>query len=99
RPPTSTRFPYTTLFRSSGQESARKTRAGAPGAGARSPGGLEDGCEKVPPGAEGVDEDPARRRRLWEEGRVGQGAAGGDDLASARSEEHTSELQSPDHLV
>src|SRR5258708_32088530 len=52
RPPRSTLFPYTTLFRS-------------PGAGAPSPKGSSRPARRWPP----------------------------------RSEEHTSELQSPDHLV
>src|SRR5258708_9035996 len=56
RPPRSTLFPYTTLFRSS-----------APG----------------PPGSSST----STRRRLFSRRPVG------------RSEEHTSELQSPDHLV
>src|SRR5258708_23295807 len=56
RPPRSTLFPYTTLFRS---------RAGDPPAAARG--------------------EPADRHRRVVLGR--------------RSEEHTSELQSPDHLV
>src|SRR6202022_2984168 len=58
RPPRSTLFPYTTLFRS------------------RSP------C--CPPLFDGVFLRAARR---------------GDANGQARSEEHTSELQSPDHLV
>src|SRR6185436_21078677 len=59
RPPRSTLFPYTTLFRS------RRSRAG---------------------GADGVR---------------GRGLLGGGARATAkqRSEEHTSELQSPDQLV
>src|SRR5258708_10544309 len=61
RPPRSTLFPYTTLFRS----------PPAP------PGQLADfAC--------GAAVDPARIRELQ---------------AWVRSEEHTSELQSPDHLV
>src|SRR5438552_15134418 len=64
RPPRSTLFPYTTLFRSRG--------AGA-------------GHEHVSPGpAPGVVHD------------TGVGWAAQDVW---RSEEHTSELQSPDHLV
>src|SRR5438552_16190100 len=55
RPPRSTLFPYTTLFRS--REAGREGRAGR------------------------------------DAGRARHGDAG------ARSEEHTSELQSPDHLV
>src|SRR5207248_7926762 len=54
RPPRSTLFPYTTLFRSPGLESGRSNS----------------------------DRDPARRRRR-----------------AGRSEEHTSELQSPYDLV
>src|SRR5258708_29512065 len=71
RPPRSTLFPYTTLFRSLGPESGA-----FPGAGknvgdrtGRRPAARQAGC---------------RGRRL------------GD---VRRSEEHTSELQSPDHLV
>src|SRR5258708_28779951 len=60
RPPRSTLFPYTTLFRSS-LPGAGRARAGSPGR-ARRPSGR---CHRV----------------------------------SCRSEEHTSELQSPDHLV
>src|SRR5207244_13133703 len=65
RPPTSTLFPYTTLFRS-------WLATPAPHAGrARS---------------------PSRSRRS-------AGAPDGWRRSSPRSEEHTSELQSPDHLV
>src|SRR5258708_29477231 len=74
RPPRSTLFPYTTLFRSRGN--ARKRRNGS--------------------------------ENLGECGLDGLGQARGDGLSpsrphsprfSDRSEEHTSELQSPDHLV
>src|SRR6266581_4144450 len=59
RPPRSTLFPYTTLFRSRERDGGRRPRVG--------------------------DRRPA---------------AGGDRAAArARSEEHTSELQSPVHLV
>src|SRR5258708_14335921 len=62
RPPRSTLFPYTTLFRSAlVGELDRQVRVGAPGDQLVRRGGLAD--------------------------------------AEARSEEHTSELQSPDHLV
>src|SRR5258708_13383534 len=67
RPPRSTLFPYTTLFRS---------KDPAPGTCA---------CAAAPVGL----------RRLARRGRPRRG---GDDL-DLRSEEHTSELQSPDHLV
>src|SRR5947208_6077429 len=61
RPPRSTLFPYTTLFRS--QPSSRIRRFG-----------------RFPSPAAPPPERPSRPR-------------------PARSEEHTSELQSPDHLV
>src|SRR5256885_4805040 len=64
RPPRSTLFPYTTLFRSRGRAHRAGTRPGAAGA--------------EPRGTRG-----ARR-------------SGGD---RTRSEEHTSELQSPCNLV
>src|SRR5256885_7399524 len=75
RPPRSTLFPYTTLFRSLAQEALA-----AEGHGAR----------------------PRRRRR---EPAVARGRqdfpefAGRELLAESRSEEHTSELQSPCNLV
>src|SRR5258708_29896957 len=72
RPPRSTLFPYTTLFRSTSVPSVRRP--------------------------------PARRRR----GTTSRTCSGSSPPATAaslpttrcqRSEEHTSELQSPDHLV
>src|SRR5258707_11781288 len=77
RPPRSTLFPYTTLFRSAGRRSPRPRRAG-----------------------ESVRRDRrlrcAARRR--EEARRGVGERFGAQ-AAARSEEHTSELQSRQYLV
>src|SRR5258708_26013578 len=64
RPPRSTLFPYTTLFRSGRGPRVRELLS-------------QRGLAQSPP-AHGVPRDP----------RVG-----------IRSEEHTSELQSPDHLV
>src|SRR5258708_19361633 len=61
RPPRSTLFPYTTLFRSETPD--------------------DQGVEAVE-GAENALHQPATLRRI-----------------GIRSEEHTSELQSPDHLV
>src|SRR5207248_11130796 len=69
RPPRSTLFPYTTLFRSEGRA--------LPGARGGSAGHRGD-----------LRRDARRRRR--------RGAAGAGD---GRSEEHTSELQSPYDLV
>src|SRR2546426_3930854 len=71
RPPRSTLFPYTTLFRSS----------------------LGDGVVEAQPSV-----SPGCRLRI-----LGTACLGGhpheSDRASARSEEHTSELQSPCNLV
>src|SRR5438552_5350495 len=69
RPPRSTLFPYTTLFRSprAGRSPACGRRGGDPP--------LESGAAAVP--------CPSNRPRG----------------SPVRSEEHTSELQSPDHLV
>src|SRR5258708_26679527 len=64
RPPRSTLFPYTTLFRSA------------------VPSGLEENVECVDPGGNSSGLMSSSRAHR-----------------PARSEEHTSELQSPDHLV
>src|SRR5258708_19057919 len=69
RPPRSTLFPYTTLFRS------RDASPACFGSDAHA-GDAADGSERT-----------SEMRAEGEEERVG------------RSEEHTSELQSPDHLV
>src|SRR5258708_12483935 len=70
RPPRSTLFPYTTLFRS------RLSRS--------SEGGTADGHDH-----------PPRRQRERADDRPSEHAL----PPGRRSEEHTSELQSPDHLV
>src|SRR5258708_25161034 len=76
RPPRSTLFPYTTLFRS-----------------------------RVPAPADHAADDPLRRPCAGG-GRVagipdaaGAAVRGRSARSPSRSEEHTSELQSPDHLV
>src|SRR5258708_30396284 len=70
RPPRSTLFPYTTLFRSSARPAEPRTsQRSSP------PGGLSDMARWMTPTHE------------QETG------------LTRRSEEHTSELQSPDHLV
>src|SRR5207244_12822409 len=87
-------FPYTTLFRSEGD----RDRAEARGALTPRPGSRRPGRAHPPaPGrAEGDEARPARRARA----RGGADADRGESAAArARSEEHTSELQSPDHLV
>src|SRR5438552_10660672 len=70
RPPRSTLFPYTTLFRSCGADAA-----------------LSDWLQA----------HPAFRRFLSRVSASQRGA--GHRQNCGRSEEHTSELQSPDHLV
>src|SRR5690348_17446813 len=71
RPPRSTLFPYTTLFRSSAAPSWARRAASRSGA--------------------------ARGRRRARPPR--RGARGPEAGRASRSEEHTSELQSPVHLV
>src|SRR5258708_29791048 len=68
RPPRSTLFPYTTLFRS---------------VEIRGPA-VEVGCGHH------------RQQHGW---RLARHTGGADASRAVRSEEHTSELQSPDHLV
>src|SRR2546426_8675072 len=79
RPPRSTLFPYTTLFRSKARDAARS-------AGDQEHGRSDhqaDHEERRIPQAEGADEP----------------RGGGARLRTSRSEEHTSELQSPCNLV
>src|SRR3712207_7015959 len=87
RPPRSTLFPYTTLFRS--------VAGGTLGAGARRRAGRER------PGAHGERagaQEGAAARRLGEDGGAEVGRMVGHGRQS-RSEEHTSELQSRQYLV
>src|SRR5207244_10806449 len=92
-PPRATLFPYTTLFRS---------RHG-PAAG---PEPVADHFVRVRLARDRVGAGPLRRaaagkardREIEAAPEKMHGAALADELA-ARSEEHTSELQSPDHLV
>src|SRR2546426_5435921 len=74
RPPRSTLFPYTTLFRSRG---------------ARREGARDDGCEDAD---DALPPDPA-------EAEHGRPVLPADPADAGRSEEHTSELQSPCNLV
>src|SRR5437764_4532554 len=69
RPPRSTLFPYTTLFRSASEPDRGTASA-----------------------------DDASPRRAHDRG-AGSDTAGGDGARPTRSEEHTSELQSPMYLV
>src|SRR2546426_8552836 len=80
RPPRSTLFPYTTLFRS---RAPRVCGAPAPGC---------DGIAHAAVRVRGRHVGPADRRS-------DRGGAGVRRQQRARSEEHTSELQSPCNLV
>src|SRR5207244_9241420 len=86
-----TSFPYTTLFRSAGVVRPRPLRHGG--------GHPRRGAAPTPPRRDGRDlhQGPGPHERLLEEPR-GHGRDPAQRLAP-RSEEHTSELQSPDHLV
>src|SRR5258708_29914080 len=75
RPPRSTLFPYTTLFRSS-QGAARSHR---PHVAESNPRECSRACASV-----SISRPPSPCSSA---------------CSSSRSEEHTSELQSPDHLV
>src|SRR2546426_5328772 len=78
RPPRSTLFPYTTLFRSRRQESFEEVRQG-------------QGRENCEEGKEEIIYLAAKERRNHQ--------AIHRELSPLRSEEHTSELQSPCNLV
>src|SRR3712207_8031381 len=86
RPPRSTLFPYTTLFRSPPDADL---------AGAWFTGWLAAACEQQP-ALSAVTQDYARRRREGAAAGRLQVTVHHQDL---RSEEHTSELQSRQYLV
>src|SRR3712207_7353370 len=83
RPPRSTLFPYTTLFRS--EVHGRVVGHGAYGVGGRD----YNNCMHPTHHA-------WRVRQHWPDYHARQGGAG---IGTARSEEHTSELQSRQYLV
>src|SRR5207302_10171021 len=94
-PPTSPLFPYTTLFRSpSGAHRPHIVRE----FGARDPRVFAQGCNRLAGGsrthAKGVG---ISCRHAC--GRACSGSGAGPRLTVARSEEHTSELQSRENLV
>src|SRR5258708_9033551 len=78
RPPRSTLFPYTTLFRSSSSAAFRCSTAGWPVC-------ASSALASNKTSARDFSSHSRTSRHAWDGG--------------ARSEEHTSELQSPDHLV
>src|SRR2546426_7462676 len=90
RPPRSTLFPYTTLFRST-SSSRRSVRRAATSTSAPAAARVNAKWRPRPPDAPVTSATrPRRKEDVW------QGAHG---LARQRSEEHTSELQSPCNLV
>src|SRR3989442_11142489 len=98
RPPRSTLFPYTTLFRSERDAQVRRRLALVAGEDAETPGVDRHRGMQPELGAE------IRDRPVDELGiRGGEPGAGGRRVARGRggdrSEEHTSELQSRPHLV
>src|SRR3712207_8780432 len=86
RPPRSTLFPYTTLFRSHGGVLRRLAHARGVGGGAV--------LRARPAAARRTDQLPRPRGRPLARGAPAQVPAHG-----SRSEEHTSELQSRQYLV
>src|SRR3712207_6898111 len=95
RPPRSTLFPYTTLFRSTVRRVRPLLRARGPRTDGRA---LRRGDEPTRHPPRGVDLPPrgARERRRAHELPVG---AIEHEQVAVRSEEHTSELQSRQYLV
>src|SRR5690348_17884977 len=89
RPPRSTLFPYTTLFRSVDADDARLVQLRVTQLEAAA---VERIVERV---MDVVIEVCARADHEVNRAALHQG----DDAAADRSEEHTSELQSPVHLV
>src|SRR5438552_9161739 len=82
-PPISTPFPYTTLFRS-------RLASGAVPVGSKPPASARPRSDRA----------SARRRRApFAQREVCQQRDKCNQPSGGRSEEHTSELQSPDHLV
>src|SRR3712207_7219768 len=85
RPPRSTLFPYTTLFRSAAAEGVSALRVAFAGDAARFAAWVPGGIARAASGAGSA---------------AGSGAGSALSAAgSARSEEHTSELQSRQYLV
>src|SRR5690606_40578251 len=97
RAPRSTLFPYTTLFRSEGGAQARGHTGGLVGRARR--------CLFAPPeglglqGRAGLRPGAKQRQRATARNLVRRNALTSSATPSARSEEHTSELQSRENLV
>src|SRR5690348_18481554 len=96
RPPRSTLFPYTTLFRSEvpvGTRGLRRPAGTVIGDDPALAPRLDEG-EAVAANPSGLRFDDAEQQA-----RCNRRVSGGAAVAQHRSEEHTSELQSPVHLV
>src|SRR5207244_13058352 len=95
RPPRCPLFPYTTLFRSglvaAWMTNPRPSKRGHTATMSPAASTAACGCNALCPGAERLT-----RTGHWA---VVSAARAGALTVPARSEEHTSELQSPDHLV
>src|SRR5207244_10582121 len=95
-PPCSTLFPYTTLFRSYPDRGSRRrgasVRAGSHVRGRDEHEAVRGGADPVASRGPRVAAPRARPVHVAREGSA-------HPLLRPRSEEHTSELQSPDHLV
>src|SRR5690606_41352147 len=85
RPPSSTLFPYTTLFRSA-EQAARAVEARA-----HEPAQVGERVQDHVGAQRRARARPGQRHRLGPQARVG--------VRGPRSEEHTSELQSRENLV
>src|SRR2546425_8374820 len=98
RPPRSTLFPYTTLFRSEIDHETLASGYGARGGegsagGSTRPSALSNCPSGVPPS--GASASTTAKRRLSSGSRIAWAA----NCSVRRSEEHTSELQSLAYLV
>src|SRR5258708_31786580 len=99
RPPRSTLFPYTTLFRSHRQVRAQPPAVGVPPASSTGPGisgagGTKSRSERVGPDVEVREGGDRKSTRLNSSHQIISYA-----VFCLRTKKHTSELQSPDHLV
>src|SRR3712207_7074656 len=94
RPPRSTLFPYTTLFRSPDHRADRARRRRPPAAGVADRD-RDAAPDRVLPGRRVLPVPPLARAPLRHGNLVAPRAAG----VLRRSEEHTSELQSRQYLV
>src|SRR3712207_8045338 len=95
RPPRSTLFPYTTLFRSLGQPLDDDQRGVRPGGPDEDVGALATAGQ---PAQQVVGTDAVRVAGFEQSDLAGPGQVG-DRSGGVRSEEHTSELQSRQYLV